>query len=107
MAAYCLVLLVSLTAAAGNEQVIDAFQYADSAAARGAWMVGTGTPPVEAAEQDGRRVLQFRALHVLCGRPTRRHARSARISVAAANIGVPVAKRYTSYYWAVSCGARN
>ena len=61
MPTYCLMLLVTLTAAAGNEQVIDAFQYADSEAARGAGMVGTGTPPVEAVEADGRRVLQFHA----------------------------------------------
>jgi len=61
MAIQSLLLLLGLTAA-GNEQVIDAFEYADSEAARQAWVASSGTPAVEMVREDGRAVLQFQAL---------------------------------------------
>jgi len=60
MAVHSLLLLVSVAAVAG-EQVIDEFQYADSQAARQAWVASSGTPPVEMVREDGRTVLQFHA----------------------------------------------
>lgn len=59
MAAPLLIVLASLGAAA-NEQIIDAFEYADSQAARQAWVSSSGTPPVEIVDDDGRTVLEFR-----------------------------------------------
>ena len=55
-----LALLVSL-AAAGSEQVIDAFQYADLEAARRAWVASDNTPPVETVKHGNRLLLQFNA----------------------------------------------
>ena len=60
MMVHSLLLLVSLNAVAG-EQVIDAFDYADSQAAREAWVASPGTPPVEMVRADDRAVLQFAA----------------------------------------------
>jgi len=60
MTVHCLMLLVSFSAVAGDE-VIDAFQYVDSRAAREAWVASPGTPPVDMVRDDGRTVLQFKA----------------------------------------------
>ncbi|MFH1922382.1 MAG: family 10 glycosylhydrolase [Planctomycetota bacterium] len=60
MTVHCLMLLASLTAVAG-EQVIDTFEYADSQAAREAWVASSGTPPAEMVRVDGRSVLQMHA----------------------------------------------
>ncbi|MHC4398757.1 MAG: glycoside hydrolase family 10 protein [Planctomycetota bacterium] len=60
MIAPCLILLGSVAAAA-NEQVIDAFAYADDEAAGGAWVAGSNTPPAEVVAEDDRRVLRFHA----------------------------------------------
>jgi uncharacterized lipoprotein YddW (UPF0748 family) len=54
------VLLVALGAAA-NDQVIDAFQYPDTAAARQAWQSSSGTPPVEVVRDGDRGVLELTA----------------------------------------------
>ncbi len=58
MVVHSLLLLVSLSAVTG-EQLIDAFDYADSQAARAAWVASSGTPAVEMVREDGRRVLRF------------------------------------------------
>jgi len=60
MTVHSLLLLVSLGAAPG-EQVIDAFDYADSQAARKAWVASSGTPEVEMVREGDRRVLRFEA----------------------------------------------
>lgn len=60
MAVECLLLVLGLTAL-GNEQVIDAFQYTDSEAAREAWVASSGTPPVAMVKEDDRAVLEFDA----------------------------------------------
>ena len=60
MAMHALLLLVSL-AAAESEQVIDAFQYADSQAARKAWVASAGTPAVEMVRDGDRAAIQFDA----------------------------------------------
>lgn len=57
MVVHSLLLLVGLTAVAG-EQVIDTFEYADSQAAQEAWVAGRGTPPVEVAREEGRVVVR-------------------------------------------------
>jgi len=54
----CFVLLWAL-AGAGNEQVIDAFQYPDSAAAARAWVASEGTPPVAVVQDRGRRAVEM------------------------------------------------
>ncbi len=58
MAIHSMILLVALTATAG-ERAIDAFDYADSEAARTAWVASRGTPPVTMVEEDGRRVMRL------------------------------------------------
>jgi uncharacterized lipoprotein YddW (UPF0748 family) len=58
MTVHGLLLCVSLSAAAG-EQVIDAFDYADSRAAQEAWVASSGTPAVEMVREDNRTVLRF------------------------------------------------
>ena len=60
MTVHSLLLLVSLSATAG-EQVIDAFDYADSPAAREAWVASSGTPEVEMVREGDRTVLRFDA----------------------------------------------
>ena len=60
MTVHSLLLLVSLSATAG-EQVIDAFDYADSQAAREAWVASSGTPEVEMVREGDRTVLRFDA----------------------------------------------
>lgn len=45
----------------GAQQVLDGFDYADTAAARQAWVAGEGTPPVEVRAEDGRAVLGLAA----------------------------------------------
>ncbi|NQT37579.1 MAG: hypothetical protein HQ581_08825, partial [Planctomycetes bacterium] len=57
MVVHSLLLLVGLTAVAG-EQVIDTFEYADNQAAQEAWVAGRGTPPVEVAREEGRVVVR-------------------------------------------------
>jgi uncharacterized lipoprotein YddW (UPF0748 family) len=52
-------LLLWAVVGAGNEQVIDAFEYADSAAAARAWVASEGTPPVAVVEDGGRRVVEM------------------------------------------------
>ena len=61
--AYWTLLLLSGAGVAGaaNEQVIDAFSYADAKAARAVWTAGKGTQPVEVARDGTRTVLQLRA----------------------------------------------
>ena len=54
----CCLLLLAL-AGAGNEQVIDAFDYADSKAAVQAWAASEGTPAVTMVQDKGRRVLEI------------------------------------------------
>lgn len=44
---------------AGNEQVLDAFDYASSALAAQAWVASEGTPPVTMIDERGRRVLEM------------------------------------------------
>jgi len=51
-------LLLALVGA-GNEQVIDAFDYADSEAAARAWAASEGTPAPTMVEDNGRRVLEM------------------------------------------------
>jgi len=60
MTVHSLLLLATLSAAAG-EQVIDAFDYADSQAAREAWVASSGTPEVEMVREGDRTVLRFQA----------------------------------------------
>jgi len=55
-----LVLVLGL-AAAGNERVIDDFNYADAPAAQQAWKGVMGTAPVETTGSQGRRALKFTA----------------------------------------------
>jgi len=57
MTSCCLMLLALV--GAGNEQVIDAFDYADSSAAARAWVASEHTPPVTMVEDDGRQVLEM------------------------------------------------
>jgi uncharacterized lipoprotein YddW (UPF0748 family) len=57
MTACCLLALA--LAGAGNEQTIDTFQYADSAAAARAWAASDGTPQVTMANDNGRRVVEM------------------------------------------------
>jgi len=56
----CCLLLLTLVGA-GNEQVIDAFEHADSASAAKGWIASDGTPPVRVVEDGGRRVLEMAA----------------------------------------------
>ena len=56
----CLILLAAL-GGLDNRQWIDQFDYADSAAAARAWVPAEGTPPVRAARDGGRQVLEFSA----------------------------------------------
>ncbi len=60
MTAHSLMLLLGL-AAAGSEQEIDGFQYADSQAARESWVSSTNTPMVEMVLDGDRPVLRFNA----------------------------------------------
>ncbi len=55
-----LVLLVAL-GAGGNEIVLDAFNYGDSAAAAKAWSPSSGTPAVTVVEDGGRKVVEVAA----------------------------------------------
>jgi len=57
MTSCCLLLLAVV--GAGNEQVIDAFDYADSEAAARAWAASEGTPAATVVEDNGRRVLEM------------------------------------------------
>jgi len=57
MSAACLMLWV--LAGAGNEQVIDAFAYADSRAAAKAWVTSEGTPALRVVDDQGRRVVEM------------------------------------------------
>lgn len=59
MNAYPLILLLSV-AAGRNEQVLDGFQYADSAAAARAWVAADGTPPVTVVQDEGRTVVELK-----------------------------------------------
>ncbi len=54
----CCLLLLALVGA-GNEQVIDAFDYADSEAAARAWAASEGTPAPTMVDDDSRRVLEM------------------------------------------------
>ena len=47
--------------AAGTEQLIDSFRYADTEAARQVWTAGESTPPVETAQDDQRAVVRVTA----------------------------------------------
>ena len=58
MALPTLILLFSLNAA-GSEQVVDAFQYADSEAVQKAWVASAGTPPAAMVQDGDRSVLHF------------------------------------------------
>ena len=46
--------------AAAQPQVIDSFSYPDAAAARAAWKPMGGTPPVDVAQEGGRRIVTLR-----------------------------------------------
>lgn len=55
-----LLVCLGLGAAGAEPQVIDAFSYPDAAAARAAWKPSRGTPPVDVAQEDGRRIVTLR-----------------------------------------------
>jgi uncharacterized lipoprotein YddW (UPF0748 family) len=57
--AYPLILLLSL-APGRNQQVLDAFQYADSTAAARAWVAADKTPPVTVVKDEDRTVVELK-----------------------------------------------
>jgi uncharacterized lipoprotein YddW (UPF0748 family) len=59
MSAYPLVLLLGL-AAGRNEQLLDGFQYPDSAAAARAWVAADKTPPVAVVQDENRPVVELK-----------------------------------------------
>jgi len=60
MTANSLILLVGL-GLASSERVVDSFSYADAQTARRTWVSRSGTPPVDVASEDGKRVLEVAA----------------------------------------------
>ncbi|MGQ9574629.1 MAG: glycoside hydrolase family 10 protein [Thermoguttaceae bacterium] len=60
MNAYALMILVAGMGQAAREEVLEGFQYADSAAAARVWRAAEGSPPPSVVQDDGRPVLELK-----------------------------------------------